>query len=1061
MRNKRGDCYYIAGQFAMDNIFTPKKIDYKGTPYLVHAEVQGQGKVSNLRYGHAWIEDDENVYDFSNDRELIIPKVVYYAIGDIKTDNPKKYQKYTFAEARRKMVQTRNYGCWDLDVEYKNGGEILLAPNGKSSNLTPEQYRLVRTPAFISWFGDWEDNANENMLLENGEPMILWRGDSNYESVSRDTPFYIYDLSKTNSRRFFFSPSQEYAESRGYFARPFFIKSDMIYRVKDVDLRHNFLPADKDKNPILITPGVASEHDEYIAFYPNQIKIADGTNTTFDGSNPDIRYADGGGVGNIIVTNQYREFDPEVFNELDDEIISGLLIKDETKEIGIVKAEEDILDSGVGYIFGIEVFDRNLGYGRKIINKIFEIHPTQIAFGGKATRSSKDFWIKLGADFNDDSYDFILERNSKYKAGGEIQEHKETYKKWKSLVNMSKTELEKFYNSQEGKDAGLSSSEASSQGISSGRESARWIMRMKDTPVSEWTPSMWRWANKQISFISRMSGNKGPLYDEKGRKTRKHTSLLIWGHNPKKYELGGLFHGSPNDFCDTGFDTKKVGSSFKKGAMGWGIYFSNEEDVAKRYSVIPAEKQSISYEKAKELVRNGEKAIGTKYVESKYGNLELILNTAKREEDVTNDFKWYKEVDLPYIYRVSLHKGKTPDQYDYAEFILTEIQILKLKKQALKENIVLPDLKYYGKADNLSTAYNFLSDKLNGDKEASLFFLRAGIDGIKYPCYFTDYINIKHRENCYNYVVFDSSNVSIEECDVVEKIELLQHSVVNDFQSGSSLDFYQDLIFVIGDDAKDVVVLYKDFTEAKRVNMFQSETARIPKDVKYDLETSTIVGINGVNNLLILGSGAKQEFRSVGYLIPLNTKYVVPEPFRYNTFVSRLKKEDGIKEINIEGCASLPNNFLLANRGNKTNPDNLLIVTENNFWENQENATISVCRMLLPDKDAAVSELNYDERTDTLFFTASIEHTTNAIDDGNIGDSFLGYIKNISQKLNHNTIQIDEFHNLSEVSSKFIGHKIEGMCIENKSGNSYTINLVSDNDNDESTIFKIVIKINK
>ena len=70
-------------------------------------------------------------------------------------------------------------------------------------------------------------------------------------------------------------------------------------------------------------------------------------------------------------------------------------------------------------------------------------------------------------------------------------EHKETYKKWKTLVNMSRGELEKFYNSQEGKDAGLSSQEASEQGISSGRESARWIMKMKDTNVSDWTPSMW------------------------------------------------------------------------------------------------------------------------------------------------------------------------------------------------------------------------------------------------------------------------------------------------------------------------------------------------------------------------------------------------------------------------------------------------------------------------------------------------------------------------------------------------------------------------------------------
>ena len=359
------------------------------------------------------------------------------------------------------------------------------------------------------------------------------------------------------------------------------------------------------------------------------------------------------------------------------------------------------------------------------------------------------------------------------------------------------------------------------------------------------------------------------------------------------------------------------------------------------------------------------------------------------------------------------------------------------------------------KINLLFLIYNYLSELLGSDKEASLFLLRSGIDGMKVSCDFvTPLWEIKDKDNCFHYVVFDTDNITIEECQNAS-VELLQHSVVNDFQSGSSLDFYQDLIFVIGDDAKDVVVLYKDFTEAKRVNMFQSETARIHKDVKYDLETSTIVNIDGVNNLLILGSGAKQEFRSVGYLIPLNTKYVVPEPFRYNTFVSRLKREDGIKEINIEGCASLPNKFLLANRGNKRNPDNLLIVTENNFWENQENASISVCRMLLPDKDAAVSELNYDELTDTLFFTASIEQTTNAIDDGNIGDSFLGYIKNISQKLNQNTIKIDAFHNLSKISPKFEGHKIEGMCIENKSGNNYTINLVSDNDNDESTIFKI------
>lgn len=37
--------------------------------------------------------------------------------------------------------------------------EALLAPNGKPSNLAPEQYRQVRTPEFKKWFGDWEKVA--------------------------------------------------------------------------------------------------------------------------------------------------------------------------------------------------------------------------------------------------------------------------------------------------------------------------------------------------------------------------------------------------------------------------------------------------------------------------------------------------------------------------------------------------------------------------------------------------------------------------------------------------------------------------------------------------------------------------------------------------------------------------------------------------------------------------------------------------------------------------------------------------------------------------------------
>lgn len=113
-------------------------------------------------------------------------------------------------------------------------------------------------------------------------------------------------------------------------------------------------------------------------------------------------------------------------------------------------------------------------------------------------------------------------------------DNKNTYDKWKKLVNMSKSELEKFYNSKDGKEAGLTPSQAKENGIHSGRESARWIIKMKDTAMSNWTPTMWEWAKRQNSFISRMSAARGALYDDKKNKTRKHTSLLIWGHNPEK-----------------------------------------------------------------------------------------------------------------------------------------------------------------------------------------------------------------------------------------------------------------------------------------------------------------------------------------------------------------------------------------------------------------------------------------------------------------------------------------------------------------------------------------------
>ena len=46
------------------------------------------------------------------------------------------------------------------------------------------------------------------------------------------------------------------------------------------------------------------------------------------------------------------------------------------------------------------------------------------------------------------------------------------------------------------------------------------------------------WDDEWDEFVWEIEANE--FYDEDGNKTRKHTSLLIWGHNPEKANVGLL-----------------------------------------------------------------------------------------------------------------------------------------------------------------------------------------------------------------------------------------------------------------------------------------------------------------------------------------------------------------------------------------------------------------------------------------------------------------------------------------------------------------------------------------
>ena len=78
--------------------------------FLVHGLVSGQGKLEGIKYNHAWVEDDHIVYDYSNNRNIQLPKSLYYRIGDIQKG---EVYKYNFEEVNKNSLKYKTYGPWE------------------------------------------------------------------------------------------------------------------------------------------------------------------------------------------------------------------------------------------------------------------------------------------------------------------------------------------------------------------------------------------------------------------------------------------------------------------------------------------------------------------------------------------------------------------------------------------------------------------------------------------------------------------------------------------------------------------------------------------------------------------------------------------------------------------------------------------------------------------------------------------------------------------------------------------------------------------------------------
>jgi hypothetical protein len=289
------------------------------------------------------------------------------------------------------------------------------------------------------------------------------------------------------------------------------------------------------------------------------------------------------------------------------------------------------------------------------------------------------------------------------------------------------------------------------------------------------------------------------------------------------------------------------------------------------------------------------------------------------------------------------------------------------------------------------------------------------------------------------------------------KITLLDFKEVKDFPSGSGIEYYQDKVYVVGDDAKEVLVMSKNWKKLENIPLFKSDEARIPKKTKPDLEATAIIEINSIPRLLVLGSGSKEPRNKI---VLVNLDNNTTEEIDITPFYDRLL-QTGIGDINVESATLVLGKLVIGNRGNKSKPDNHVIVTDVDFYKHETEAQISPVKIEFPDgfkEPIGLSGMTYSHLNDWIIATFSTEDTTNAIDDGAIGDSYLAIIENASRKILRHKMKINQLINIGDADKSLRGYKMESVTIQSEKNGRLKLQLVADNDDGVSCLFKIRLK---
>lgn len=290
--------------------------------------------------------------------------------------------------------------------------------------------------------------------------------------------------------------------------------------------------------------------------------------------------------------------------------------------------------------------------------------------------------------------------------------------------------------------------------------------------------------------------------------------LIDLGINENIARQVDVWHGSSHIFDK--FSTSAMGTGEGVQAFGWGLYFTDLKGIAKDYATKLGTNRvepelhidgevirylpignllGVPFRDINDVYNNYEHYLNISVQSKKDSNLYSRINNSNYKKHVEDSIDYTRKIikniesiqlgtkegiieEIPgynenkgrNLYNVSLHQGKDPSEYTWLEWDrnVSEDIKKKLMPEILKANSKL-GIKVNSEDDvmkedfNGEALYRIFTDNLGSDKQASLFLLENGIDGVKYPAESLSRGATSDTARGFNYVVFDENAITINE----------------------------------------------------------------------------------------------------------------------------------------------------------------------------------------------------------------------------------------------------------------------------------------------------------